>query len=189
MPQGPAPTIPLRNFCESGRLVQDNQVINTLLYVALHSKDDPYFGAVKLNKILFFADIEYYARHRRSASGFQYKKLPHGPVADGLDYTVRAIVREGKGSEETRVVGSHEQRRLVPSVEPDVAQIDDEFREILDRVIARLRHANASELSSATHEMRGWKHARHLEVIPLGTAFINTDPPTADERSLALTLD
>ena len=50
-----------------------------VLYVANKSADDPYIGATKLNKLLFFSDFLAYAVLGRPISGAVYEKQNHWP--------------------------------------------------------------------------------------------------------------
>lgn len=51
-----------------------------ILYVANMSRNDPDFGAVKLNKILYYADFRAYRELGRPISGAAYRKLSEGPA-------------------------------------------------------------------------------------------------------------
>jgi len=52
-----------------------------VLYLARQSSEDPGFGAVKLNKLLFFADFEAFRLLGSSITGATYEKEEYGPVA------------------------------------------------------------------------------------------------------------
>src|SRR5215831_1677028 len=54
-------------------------------------------GTVKLNKILWFADLEYYRRTGHTITGATaYTKLPHGPVAKGILEALDGLEAEDK---------------------------------------------------------------------------------------------
>src|SRR5215472_16282674 len=54
-------------------------------------------GAVKLYKILWFADLEYYRRTGRSITGAtSYTKLQHGQVPKGGRQAITTLEHEGK---------------------------------------------------------------------------------------------
>lgn len=168
--------------------MDDKALCQAILYVADQSREDPGFGRVKLNKILFFADAAYYAKHRRSATGFQYKALPRGPVADGLDYAWSSLCSDGHAEEEQRPVGDFVQQRLVPKAAVETNAIPDGFKDLLDTTMQQLSGKGAKSLSHDTHKLLCWRVARQLEVIPLGAVFLDTDKPTDADRAGALSL-
>ena len=47
-----------------------------VIYIAGRCESDPYFGAVKLNKLLFFSDFFAYAKLGNPITGAEYMKLP-----------------------------------------------------------------------------------------------------------------
>ena len=49
-----------------------------IVYIAEQSKDDPFFGPVKLNKILYYADFRAYRELGHSITGASYRKLTEG---------------------------------------------------------------------------------------------------------------
>jgi len=55
-----------------------------VLYLSQRSADDPGFGMVKLNKLLYRADFEAYRLLGHSITGAVYEKQDFGPVARPL---------------------------------------------------------------------------------------------------------
>src|SRR5437773_2723399 len=55
-----------------------------IVYLAKKSEADPRLGAMKWNKLMFFADREAYGRLGHSISGARYHKIEHGPAAAAL---------------------------------------------------------------------------------------------------------
>jgi hypothetical protein len=51
-----------------------------ILYIADKCRDAEFFGAVKLNKILFYADRRAYLELGRSITGARYQHLEEGPA-------------------------------------------------------------------------------------------------------------
>src|SRR3989337_1094906 len=51
-----------------------------IIYVANKCEGDIYFGATKLNKILFYSDFVAYYLHGKPITGAEYKALEWGPV-------------------------------------------------------------------------------------------------------------
>lgn len=169
--------------------MSDAELDHAILYIADRSREDASFGRTKLNKFLFFADVAYYARHLRSATGLRYIKLPFGPGAPALPLRVASLVERGMAEERTVVFPGGQGYRLVPVGEVDASSIAADFREELDRVIARFQRTTAREISDLSHEFPAWKCAAPKEEIPLGAALVNIRRPSAASiahaRSLA----
>ena len=57
-----------------------------IVYICKKSEGDPTFGAVKLNKILYYADFAAYRILGKPITGAQYQKLREGPAPQGVTY-------------------------------------------------------------------------------------------------------
>lgn len=143
-----------------------------ILYIAERSKDDPKFGATKLNKLLFYADFVSFAKYGRPLTHAQYRKLPHGPVPTSVDLLKTelqgakdiAVVREG--------LAPYTQQRVIPLRE---ARINDHFTPseiaLVDEVIQTLRDLNARDISDMSHDF-AWQIAGDYDIIPYDAVFI-----------------
>jgi hypothetical protein len=158
--------------------LQSQRFKELVLYFAAKSADDPGFGAVKLNKLLFFSDFEAHRTLGRSLTGAKYQKLRWGPAAIEFLPMQDELLRDGLATVETRQRGSHEQRVTVAIAEPDLRLFSDEEMAIVDRVLDWLGDRGAMDVSDLSHERSaGWKLVEEGEVIPYDTAFISTAEP------------
>lgn len=146
-----------------------------VLYIAEKSKDDPYFGATKLNKILFLADFNYYAWKGESLTGAKYVHRDKGPcpnevlsVQDALQIEERATIQEVN-------YHGYTQKRLIPLTGADTSIFDDEALSLVDEVIEKTKHANATEISEWTHSLKPWQITEEGEEIPLYSIYMLQD--------------
>jgi hypothetical protein len=51
-----------------------------ILYISQKCASDPNFGAIKLNKILYFSDFASFAHYGEPITGAEYQKLEQGPA-------------------------------------------------------------------------------------------------------------
>jgi Protein of unknown function (DUF4065) len=51
-------------------------------------------GAVKLHKVLYYADMLHYAHMGAPMTGSTYRKRPHGPTSDELLQTLRELEKQ-----------------------------------------------------------------------------------------------
>jgi hypothetical protein len=154
-------------------------------YVISRCRPDD-LGATKLNKILWFADVEYYERHGESITGDQYIKRQFGPVPkhalavlDGLEQAGAIVSREA-------VYFGKPKKEFWSLREPDISNFDPNAIAIIDRMIAWicLDHTAAS-ISERTHDLL-WESAEMGETIPLGAALaFRADEITEDDVAWA----
>lgn len=153
-----------------------------ILLVARASERDLYFGATKLNKILFYIDFAQYRRHHRSISGQMYEKQEFGPVPRGLVATVEAMSRRGLCSWAERELGGYRQKRLLALREPDVSLFSGEEIQLVHQVVDDLRDLTGKEVSDLSHRFIGWCAAEYGEEISYGTVFVGEPRPLTPEE-------
>lgn len=158
-----------------------------VLYISQKCANDPTFGAVKLNKILFLSDFLAFAHYGEPITGFEYQKLEQGPAPRRL-LPVRKQMIEDKdlGLQEILMMSGNTQVRTVNLRRPKLAVFKPEHIVVADSVIAALMEADAKTVSELTHKTVGWRVARFRETIPYETIFLTDEPLTeADlERGL-----
>lgn len=147
-----------------------------VLYVAHKSKDDPYFGAVKLNKILYYADFNAYRCLGHSITGAEYRKLNEGPAPREMLSVRKTMLDSRSITIESRPFFNNVQQRIVAIREPDISVFSTEETKIVDETIFALRYMSARQVSDLSHTEIGWKVAQQGETIPYHTAWLSSDP-------------
>lgn len=147
-----------------------------LLYFARECKDDPHFGATKLNKQLFFADFLAYERLGQSITGAEYLALPYGPGPKRL-VPLRAEMVE---NDDLYIEQRSFQERIIALRNPNMKLFSKEEIEIVDEVIEALRDHDAEEVSQLSHKFLGWLAARaesdargYNVIIPYSAVFVS----------------
>ena len=86
-----------------------------IILIAEKSASDAFFGATKLNKILFLIDFNAFALWGRSSSGTIYQHLQFGPVpSDCRVVCVGDCLMVGSIDIVDKRLGSFIQKRVVP---------------------------------------------------------------------------
>jgi hypothetical protein len=125
-------------------------------------------GHVKLNTILWYADLEHYRRSGRSLTGLtEYTHTPQGPYAADIPRAVGALVREGKVREQQITTANYARRAMVSLQEP--AGLDAQQTGILDRVLDVVVSLSATQLLAFTRADPLWQ-----EVAPGGRMIVST---------------
>jgi hypothetical protein len=153
-----------------------------LLYISNKCASDPKFGATKLNKILFYSDFLAYAQLGNSITGFEYQKLPHGPVPKRIVAVRRNLEREGAlALNNVSLRDGRTQTRFVPKRKSRTDLFGREEIAVVDEVIRQLWALDAEGVSTLSHIETGWQVARPRDTIPYGTIFISDKGPSDED--------
>ncbi|MCK9495552.1 MAG: Panacea domain-containing protein [Dehalococcoidia bacterium] len=165
-----------------GREFDRQRFKELILFIADQSKDDPRFGATKLNKILYFADFKAFLALGSSISGATYIRMDRGPVPEEMLATLREMEDAGDISRVERKYYNYTQKVVVPLRDSAVEDLlSSAERELLEAVLSELRLLDAAQVSALSHLDHGWRIADDREVIPYESAFISDRKPTATE--------
>jgi hypothetical protein len=156
-----------------------------ILHIAWRSQDDPTFGAVKLNKILYYADFYAYRKLGASITGAEYQKLPDGPAPRQFLPTRATLLADRSIQLEYVQRFNFVQQRVVPRREPDYKHFTKEEIEVVNEVIDALRGKSARDVSDMSHEEMGWRLVDFYQTIPYRTAWLSAEPLSEDELRLA----
>lgn len=159
-----------------------------IVYVAERCADDPSFGAVKLNKILYYADFDAYRELGEPISGATYRKLSEGPAPKELLKARNELIEHGRVTLEERTFFNRAQKRLVLTQgevsNPELFSIGQ--RQVVDQVIQFFWGKSAREVSDYSHREPGWIAASDREQIPYETAGMSPDPIDQETEEFAL---
>lgn len=149
-----------------------------IVYIAQRCADDPTFGSVKLNKILYYADIAAYRQFREPITGATYRKLSEGPAPKEVLGARSTLIDSGRLKLEERVYFGHVQKRPVATRNAGVDRSLFSTGEltIVNEVIEFFWGKSAREVSDYSHREPGWILAEDYEEIPYQAAHLNAEP-------------
>jgi hypothetical protein len=157
-----------------------------VLYIAQESADDPYFGATKLDKILYYSDFNAYRRLGHAITGADYYRHGECPIPTIFPVIRDALVENGDVTIEERPYFNGTQKRVVPLRGPNLSSFSSDEISIVDEVIEELWTKNARDVSDLSHLEFGWLTTLDRELIPYRTAWIGADPLTAEQIEAGL---
>lgn len=147
-----------------------------VLYIADKSAGDPRFGAVKLNKILYYSDFEAFRQLGDSITGATYRKFSEGPAPLQMLQQRRVLLDSGAATLEHRPYFTGTQHRIVAERKyRDELFVPTELK-IVDQVIQGMWHLTARDASEFSHKELGWQAAQMGEEIPYPTVWLNSGP-------------
>lgn len=149
-----------------------------ILYLLAIGEDDPTLGAVKLNKLLYYADRRAYLELGRSITGARYMHLEEGPAPNALVPARREMIEAGDVEANTRWYLSHPQERLTAKRKPDPTMFTKDELRVVHDVVRDLRDMNAADVTRLSHREWGWRLTSLGEEIPERTAWLSAEPLT-----------
>ncbi|HEX2764016.1 MAG TPA: Panacea domain-containing protein [Allosphingosinicella sp.] len=145
-------------------------------------------GAVKLNKVMWFADLEAYRRLGHTITGqTSYEKRQHGPVPNKIVRSIRRLEQAEKiATRDVPTFGGIVRREHVWLKKPDVSGFTPDEVDILNEAIDWVcDHHTAHSISELTHDLL-WEQAELGEQIPIGAATVIPDEIDGKDISWAL---
>lgn len=131
-----------------------------ILHIATACAADEKCGAVKLNKILFYADFLAYYRRGKSITGQPYFAIKDGPAPQQFIPIRESMIEEKAIAIQKLEVGmASPMTRVVPLRPPNYSKLEAEDIAIVDFVISKLKSMNGAEVSAMSHRFKGWKAA------------------------------
>jgi hypothetical protein len=158
-----------------------------ILYITAASAQDPRFGIVKLQKLMYFADFTAYRELGRSISSVEYYHMPNGPMADGLKIAL-AELEDNESvviQREIRPPARQPAEIVRPRREPRHELFSDQERQILDNVVKRHWSLSGAQISDLVHDEPGWRLTEHGETIPYETAWLIPTRATPEKLQYA----
>ena len=152
-----------------------------ILHISQRSESDPGFGAIKLNKLLFYIDFDSYRLLGSPITGATYQHLDEGPAPRQLLVERNRLLENSDAIMEHRDRFSRIQQRLVARREPVLDSFSSEELKVIENVLNKFRAYNAQEITEFSHEEWGWRVTENNEDIPYEAAWISSDPLTQEQ--------
>ncbi len=160
----------------------DRQKFKDLVHFVCAQVDPDTLGAVRLHKVLYFADMWRYLKIGKPISGEIYRKQHYGPVAAHLPQILEELERDGVVESRkvpwpggTRI--EYHTLGLAPAT-----RLSDEEKNFVDDVIDFVIRKTAAEISEYSHH-QVWQAADMGEELPYSTAF-HMNPAEVREEDL-----
>jgi hypothetical protein len=156
----------------------DGKFRELVLHICRRSEGDRPFGAVKLNKLLFYADFLAYRQLGNAITWQPYQRLENGPAPKRLVPILKKMeLNHDLATGEVSYYG-FKQKRAVALREPDLSRFTGEEIAVVDGLIEAFSGKSAKEMSDMSHAFIGWSCAQDGENIPYAVALVNFEEPT-----------
>jgi uncharacterized phage-associated protein len=116
----------------------------------------------KLAKLVYLVDFTKFYKFLVPMTGFEYKKLPFGPVTVEFFSVLEYMIAHGILLEEKK--GAANLFSLIE--EPEMDQLSESEIELIREIAQKWCQYNTESIVDFTHEQLPWKISRDNEVIP-----------------------
>lgn len=160
-----------------------------LLFIAQRSEGDPRFGALKLNKLLFYSDFMAYLKLGHPITGQPYFALENGPAPRYMVRFREQMVKSKDIAIARKPTLSGIQERVVALREPDPNIFEPAEIALITEILEMCKDHSGTELSELSHRFAGWRLAGDKENIPYEVALVGNRKPTLSEKQYGLRLE
>lgn len=150
----------------------DRAKLKTVVLYACARCEPSQLGAVKLHKVLYFADMLHYAQVGTPLTGATYRKRPHGPTCDNLLPTLRELAQEGSlDIRETDYFG-YRKKEYVALREPDLSRLNEDEVSLVNEMISFVCFQHTAKTISEFSHNRAWEMADFGDILPYDSVFL-----------------
>jgi uncharacterized phage-associated protein len=145
-----------------------------LLYILNKVGSRPNIGETVVYKLLYFIDFDYYEKYEEQLIGATYQKNHYGPTPMEFRKVVDQMIQDKKIIREESQYFEHSQTRYRPLTEPDLSLLNDNEIQLINQVLDRLAHMNASQISEYSHNDVPWLTTEDQATIEYESVFYRT---------------
>lgn len=135
----------------------------------------PNIGETVLYKLLYFIDFDFYEKYEEQIIGATYLKNHYGPTPLEFKKIVEEMIRSREIIKVEDQYFEYPQTKYLPLREPDLNRLKANEVEMINDVLSRLSHMNASQISSYSHNDVPWLTADDQSIIEYESVFYRTD--------------
>jgi len=143
-------------------------------------------GATKLNKILWFADLEHYHHTGHSITGATvYTKLQHGPVPKDIMRALEALTAEQKIAQSTENYYGFPKTMFLALTRPDLSPFTADEIATVDMIAELICHDHtAASISRLSHDAL-WEETEVGADMSIGAGAVVSGEATAEDLAWA----
>lgn len=160
-----------------------NRLKQMILYVADRCENARFFGAVKLNKILWKADFGSFSERSIPVTGREYRRQKLGPVLREMVPVQREMLRNGNIKIERRDFGDDiVELRTIAIDKPDMTLFSDCDLHYVEKSISHYWDMTGMESSDESHGV-AWLTRANGEPMPYEASILSDRQPSSTQMS------
>lgn len=129
-----------------------------ILYFANKIRNDT-LGKVKLMKLLYYLDFDFFEKYHRSVTGDIYLRMPLGPVPKNAEFILKKMQEEGLIKIEKRKmpeIGFNDMQLIIPLRMQTTQKLSKEEIQMLDEIACKWEKLTGREMTNASHGEAPW---------------------------------
>ncbi len=142
-----------------------------LLYILERCAGKPNLGESVINKLLYFADFNYFEIYEEHLTGATYRKLPYGPALEDYETIMKRMVDNDLLKRIRTEYQGYPQIRYFPLAKPDLKRFSAAAKEVIDQVINRFSDWSASAIREYSQLDVPWRATANGEIIDYELCF------------------
>lgn len=151
------------------------------MYVAKQCEGAKFFGAIKLNKILWKADFDSFSERGVPVTGREYRRQKLGPTLREMRPIQNEMLKDGAILIERRDFGDDIiEHRTIAIDSPDLSLFTDDDISYVDRAIQHYWEMTGTESSDESHGV-AWKTRANGDPMPYEAALLLDCPVGAKQ--------
>tara|TARA_B110000908_G_scaffold137859_1_gene163692 strand:+ start:875 stop:1678 length:804 start_codon:yes stop_codon:yes gene_type:complete len=150
--------------------------INVLLYILEHCAGKPNVSETVLNRLLYFADFNYFELYEEHLTGSKYTKFSFGPLPHQINVIINQLIDSGKLK---RIITKDQGDSLVrylPLIKADLRELMASEKKVIDSVINHMSDWSEKAITSYAHNDMPWLSSKDGEEINYELAFYRQPP-------------
>jgi uncharacterized phage-associated protein len=148
-----------------------------IILISQKSADDRSFGAVKLNKLLFYSDALAFAKWGESITGAEYWNQKEGPVPKRFVQVRSQLFAEDPPALAIQYIDipglPNPQQKPVALRSPRIGDVRGDQLLLVEDVIKQYWNYTGTDLSNKSHKEWAWKLTSREDTIDLSTVFLS----------------
>lgn len=143
---------------------------DVVLYVCASCEPDR-LGAVKLHKVLYFADMIHFVTKGVPLVGSTYRKREYGPTSDHLLPILRELERERAIEIEEIDYFGYRKKVYIAQKKPITERLSRDELALIDEIIDFVSQNNTAKTIGEFSHNRAWEKVEFGDEIPYHSAF------------------
>lgn len=145
-----------------------------LVYILNQVGSRPNIGETVVYKLLYFIDFDYYEKYEEQLVGATYIKNHFGPTPVEFKTIVERMIGDGDIVRVKSEYFKHPQTKYLPTRDPDLGVLSARELEMINEVLDRLAHMNATQISEYSHGDVPWISTADGKPIDYESVFYRT---------------
>jgi len=151
--------------------ISEKKYKNTILFFANKIQNGT-LGKLKLMKLLYFLDFDFFEKYGRSVTGDEYLRFENGPVPRMAEKIIKMM--DGK---DIRIIkkkvgtGYNDQQHIEPLKGFDVKLFSKEEILMLEEIAGKWEKFSGSEMKTASHGEAPWIATKPNQVIDYNLVY------------------